>query len=126
VMLAFMWSMYQGTRTKVAVLVVSALLAVVLLAMNRTQAVVGDLAFMRAMIPHHSIAINNARKADISDPRVRRLADGIIESQVREIAEMKALIADISRRGERGTTPIAPRSAEPTPAMAAEAEAAAR
>ena len=44
------------------------------------------------MIPHHSIAINNARKADISDPRVRKLADGIIASQVREIRTMKLLL----------------------------------
>ena len=118
VMLGFMWSMYHGKRAKVAVVVVSALLAVVLLVVNRTQAVIGDVAFMSAMIPHHSIAINNARKADISDPRVRRLADGIIESQVREIAEMKLLIDDIQRHGERGTTPIPPRSAQATPAMA--------
>ena len=118
VMLGFMWSMYHGKRAKVAVVVVSALLAVVLLVVNRTQAVIGDVAFMSAMIPHHSIAINNARKADISDPRVRRLADGIIEAQVREIAEMKLLIDDIQRHGERGTTPIPPRSAQVTPAMA--------
>ena len=45
---------------------------------------------MKAMIPHHSIAINNARKASISDPRVRELADKITTSQVRESAEMKA------------------------------------
>jgi hypothetical protein len=33
---------------------------------------------------------------------VRKLADGIIESQVREIAEMKSLIDDIARNGEKG------------------------
>jgi len=46
---------------------------------NRSQAPIGDVSFMRAMIPHHSIAINNAERATISDPRVRRLADEIIE-----------------------------------------------
>ena len=66
--------------------------------MNRTQALVSDVAFMQSMIPHHSIALNNARTATITDPRVRRLADGIIESQVREIAEMKLLIEDIDRK----------------------------
>ena len=50
---------------------------------------------MRAMIPHHSIAILTSERAEISEPRVRRLADEIIESQRREIAEMKALIADL-------------------------------
>jgi hypothetical protein len=73
---------------------------------------------MRAMIPHHSIAINNARKASISDPRVRRLADEIIEAQVLEIAQMKLLLNDIARHGERGTTPLPPRSTEITPEMA--------
>lgn len=117
VMLGFMWSMYKGMRTKVAVLAVAALLGVILLVVNRSQAMIGDTSFMKSMIPHHSIAINNARKASISDPRVRKLADGIIESQVREIAEMKLLIDDIGRNGERGTTELPARSTEVTPEM---------
>ena len=124
VMLAFMWSMYRGRRTRIAVLAVAILAGVVLLGVNRSQALVGDVAFMRAMIPHHSIAINNARKAGISDPRVRRLADLIIESQVREIEEMKLLIDDIERNGERGARELPARSAEVTPEMAAQARAA--
>jgi uncharacterized protein (DUF305 family) len=47
------------------------------------------------MIPHHSIAILTSERAEISDPRVRELADEIIESQRREIDEMKTLIADL-------------------------------
>lgn len=117
VMLVFMWSMYQGPRAKIAVLVGATACAVLLLAVNRTQAVITDVAFMRSMIPHHSIAINNARKASIADPRVRRLADGIIESQVREIAEMKLLIEDINREGKRGTNPLPARSSQLTPEM---------
>lgn len=101
VMLAFMWSMYKGETTKVVVLVIAAIAGVGLLVVNRSQALIGDVGFMNSMIPHHSIAINNARKADISDPRVRALADSIIESQLREIAEMKQLIEDIERNGER-------------------------
>src|SRR3546814_17606180 len=72
---------------------------------------------MKATIPHHSIAINNARRADISDPRVRDLADEIIASQMREIAEMKLLIQDIDRNGERGTAPLPARHAKVTPDM---------
>jgi hypothetical protein len=117
VMLSVMWSMYKGTGTKIAVLLVAALVGVILLAMNRSQALIGDLAFMRSMIPHHSVAINNARKASISDPRVRKLADGIVESQIREIAEMKQLIDDIARNGERGTTELPARSVDVTPEM---------
>ncbi len=108
VMLAFMWGMYEGRAVKIGVLVVAALMALGLLATNRSQALVGDTAFMQAMIPHHSIAINNARKARISDPRVRQLADEIIASQVREIAEMKALIRDIRANGEQGQERVPP------------------
>ncbi len=72
---------------------------------------------MNSMIPHHSIAINNARKASISDPRVRKLADEIIASQVREIAEMKLLIRDIERNGERRSTQLPARSTKVTPEM---------
>lgn len=65
---------------------------------------------------HHSIAVNNARKPSISDPRVRKL-DQIIESQIREIADMKLLIDDIGRNGERETTELPPRSTSVTPEM---------
>lgn len=58
---------------------------------------------MKAMIPHHSIAINNAWKADIHDPRVRYLADRITCEQVKGIAEMKMLLADIGRHGRRAS-----------------------
>lgn len=121
VMLSFMWSMYEGMGTKMAVLAVAAVLGISLLAVNRRQELISDVSFMKSMIPHHSIAINNARKASISDPRVRELADKIIESQVREIAQMKLLIDDIARNGERGTTELPARSAEMTPEMELEA-----
>lgn len=120
VMLAFMWSMFEGGRVKIVVLVVAALAAVVLLSVNRSQQTISDVTFMESMIPHHSIAINNARKASISDPRVRELADQIIESQVTEIEQMKLLIDDIRENGERGATELEPRSTEITPEMEAE------
>jgi uncharacterized protein (DUF305 family) len=117
VMLSFMWSMYKGRTIKIAVLALAALAFVSLLALNRSQTLVSDTSFMQSMIPHHSIAINNARKAAITDPRVRKLADEIIESQVREIAEMNLLIDDIRRNGARGDAPLPPRTAEVTPDM---------
>lgn len=120
VMAGFMWKMLMGTRTKAMVVAVAAVAAVALLLVNRGQLLVDDTTFMRSMIPHHSIAINNARKTSISDPRVRELADQIIASQVREIAEMKLLIEDIRADRERGTVPLPPISAEVTPGMEAE------
>ncbi|MBC2665730.1 DUF305 domain-containing protein [Novosphingobium flavum] len=120
IMLGFMWDMYHPRAIKVAVLWSGIAVAAILLVLNRTQALVDDTAFMNAMIPHHSIAINNARKASISDPRVRKLADEIIAGQVREIEEMKILTADIKRHGPRGSAPLPPIPATVTPAMSAE------
>ncbi len=117
VMLGFMWSMYEGQALKIGVMASAALLVVVLLYVNRSQSLIGDTSFMKAMIPHHSIAINNARKAEIRDPRVRDLADEIIASQVREIAEMKLLLEDIERNGRRGEAALPARPATVTPDM---------
>ena len=114
-MLAFMWSMYEGPGTKVAVLAGAAVLGIALLYVNRSQSLIDDTRFMKAMIPHHSIAINNARKSDIRDPRVRELADEIIAAQVREIRTMKLLIDDIERNGRRGDSTLLARPAVVTP-----------
>lgn len=117
IMLGFMWPMVRGATTKIAVLVGALLAGIAILAINRDQTLIGDEDFMKSMIPHHSIAINNARKSDIRDPRVQRLADEIIESQVREIEEMKLLIEDIGRNGRLGDTTLPRREAVITPEM---------
>ncbi|MDQ1901723.1 DUF305 domain-containing protein [Paracoccus sp. WLY502] len=95
VMLVAMWSMFPGRGRNIAVLGVAALAFALGLFMVRSQATVDQVSWMRAMIPHHSIAILTSSRADIQDPRVRDLADQIIETQRREIAEMEALIADL-------------------------------
>lgn len=95
VMLLFMLKMYESKSTNLAILLGSAAVFAVSLWLVRSQETVEDVSYMRAMIPHHSIAILTSRRAHIRDPRVRKLADGIIEAQVREIGEMKQLIADL-------------------------------
>jgi uncharacterized protein (DUF305 family) len=97
VMLAFMLKMYESKRANIAIFAGSALLFAGAFALVRGQNTVGDVAWMKAMIPHHSIAILTSERADLSDPRVRRLADEIIETQRREIAEMERLIAELER-----------------------------
>jgi hypothetical protein len=121
IMLGFMWSMYRGQGVKITVLVLALAIGLGLLLTNRSQALVSDVTFMQVMIPHHSIAVNNASKASLSDPRVRELADKIIESQVREIAEMELLIDDIRQNGERGEASLPARPATLTPEMVEEA-----
>ena len=97
IMLAFMMKMYPDKRTNAGILVGSVLIFVAALWLVRSQQTVDDVSYMKAMIPHHSIAIMTSERAHIRDPRVRKLADGIIEAQVKEIAEMKQLIADLGR-----------------------------
>lgn len=98
IMLGFMWKMYDGQAAKLTIVGASVLLFCGALYLVRGQATVDDASYMRAMIPHHSIAIMTSERAHIRDPRVRALADGIIQAQVREIAEMKGLIADLEAR----------------------------
>jgi hypothetical protein len=97
IMLAFMLSMYKNRRTNVAIFAGSTVVFALALWLVRSQTTVGDVAYMKAMIPHHSIAILTSERARISDPRVRELADEIIAAQREEIAEMKALIRDLER-----------------------------
>lgn len=123
IMLGFMWGMYKTLATKIIVMVAAIAGFFLFLFLARSQATVEDEAWMKAMIPHHSIAVLTSRRAEISDPRVRKLADAIIEAQVREIAEMKLLLEDIELNGEMGTgEPLPPRSAELTPELLEEAK----
>ena len=92
VMLAFMLSMYDDARKNAAIFIGSAVVFAAAFFFVRAQSTVDDVAWMKAMIPHHSIAILTSERADISDPRVRHLADEIIRAQRREIGEMEALI----------------------------------
>ncbi len=98
IMLAFMIGMYHNKRANAAIFVGAAIVFAVFLYLARSQRMIGDVAYMKAMIPHHSIAILTSSRAQITDPRVRKLADGIISSQRREIAEMDSLIRDLQRR----------------------------
>jgi len=98
IMLGFMRGMYKDARLNTAITVGSVVVFALALWLVRSQATVGDVAYMRAMIPHHSIAILTSERARITDPRVRALADGIIAAQKKEIGEMKVLIRDLEKK----------------------------
>jgi uncharacterized protein (DUF305 family) len=100
IMLAFMLGMYTNRRLNIAIFAGAAVVFALSLWLVRSQQTVQDLAWLRAMIPHHSIAVLTSERADISDPRVRALADAIIRAQVNEIAEMRRYIADIEAHGD--------------------------
>lgn len=98
VMLGFMLGMYKDKRANVAIAVASLVTIAAALWLVRSQSTVEDVSWLKAMIPHHSIAILTSERARIADPRVRKLADEIISAQRREIDEMKALIRDLEGR----------------------------
>lgn len=92
VMLLFMLKMYKDKKKNFAILSSSFLLFLGSLYLVRAQKPVDDVLWMRAMIPHHSIAILTSERADIKDPEVKRLAESIIKAQRKEIEEMKQMI----------------------------------
>ena len=104
IMLGFMRKMYKNTKANIAIGIggVAALAAALFLV--RSQETVGDVAYMKAMIPHHSIAVLTSERAEIQDARVRQLADEIIAAQLREIDEMNRLIADLKGRDSTRST----------------------
>jgi uncharacterized protein (DUF305 family) len=95
VMLWFMRHMYTDKKMNRMIIGGSAMLFFTALFLVRSQTLVDDVDYMEAMIPHHSIAILTSERAQISDPRVRELADSIIKAQREEISEMKRLIEDL-------------------------------
>lgn len=98
IMLGYMLGMYKKKILNLAIFGGAVVVFALALWLVRSQATVDDSEYMKAMIPHHSIAILTSRRAQISDPRVRKLADEIVEAQEREIAEMKYLISDLAER----------------------------
>jgi hypothetical protein len=108
IMLGFMLNMYKSRAVNMAILVGAAVVFALTTWLVRSQATVSGTDYMEAMIPHHSIAILTSERSGIEDPRVRKLADEIIEAQRKEIAEMKYLIRAIEREGVQATSQTEP------------------
>ena len=113
VMLAWMLNMFRNTKANVAILVASVVLLGLGTFLDRSQAPVQDNDFMNSMIPHHSMAITRAERANLQDVRVCELAVAISEAQRREILEMDWLVNDIERNGAAATPEDA--AARPVP-----------
>ena len=122
IMLLFMWAMFKNRMKNYIILGTAVVVFALALFLVRSQKTIDDTEYMKAMIPHHSIAIMTSERAHIRDPRVRELAKHIIVAQRREIAEMKYLIEDIQAHGVRTAErmprefelePVAPVAREP-------------
>jgi uncharacterized protein (DUF305 family) len=108
IMLGYMLSMYRSRTANAAIFAVSVAVFAVSLALVRSQATVDDVAYMKAMIPHHSIAVLTSERARIRDLRVRQLADTILATQIREISEMRQLLAELERSPVPADAPLLP------------------
>ena len=120
IMLGYMLGMYKNNEINLGILAFAALLFVAGLWLVRSQITVSDVDYMEGMIPHHSIAILTSERSRIEDPRVRQLADEIIEAQRREIKEMEWLIEDIRENGAATSQEEA--DARPVPSFSATPE----
>jgi len=93
IMLSLMLNMYKDKKKNIAIYVGSLVLFLGALGLVRAQSpIIGDVLWMKAMIPHHSIAILTSERANIEDPEVKKLAEDIIKAQKKEIIEMKRMI----------------------------------
>ncbi|EXS69016.1 DUF305 domain-containing protein [Sphingobium sp. Ant17] len=92
-MILAMGHMFPSKAANIALIGISLTAFFGSFALIRTQTTIGDTAFLRSMIPHHSGAILMCREARLSDPEVVRLCTSIEQSQRQEIDEMKAILA---------------------------------
>ena len=91
-MLLLMWKMFKNTKLNLVIIIGALTVFVVALLLLRTQTLIKDVQYMKAMIPHHSSAILTSQEADIRDPEVKILSEEIIEAQEREINQMKKIL----------------------------------
>jgi hypothetical protein len=91
-MILFMGKMYPNKKLNNGIILGSIVLFGIVLGGLRSQTPMGDIQYMKAMIPHHSSAIMTSKNADIKDPEVKSLSEKIIKSQEEEIMQMKAMI----------------------------------
>jgi uncharacterized protein (DUF305 family) len=92
-MIAAMNHMFQAKAANLALIAAALIAFLGSFVLIRTQTTIGDTAFLRSMIPHHSGAILMCQQANLSDPEIVELCKSIIKSQREEIDQMKAILA---------------------------------
>jgi uncharacterized protein (DUF305 family) len=97
VMILMMGKMYPSKKVNTGIMIGGIVVFALMLAALRSQTPIGDLQYMKAMIPHHSSAILTSERANIKDPEVKKLAEDIIKAQRKEIAEMEAAIERLEK-----------------------------
>lgn len=90
--LLVMRSMYADRRLNMVILAAAVVGTLALWFAIREQVMIDERQFLRSMIPHHAGAILMCQEADLTDPAVLALCRQIVESQVAEIDQMKAML----------------------------------
>jgi hypothetical protein len=110
IMFLFMRKMYTRRSLNICIVGLSAGVFCASLWLVRSQRAIDDIAYMKGMIPHHSVAVMTSERAQIRNPRVRRLADRILSTQVKEIREMEGLIRELQATPPPRRAPVLPPS----------------
>lgn len=89
IMLLLMGKMYTNKKLNLIIHSTCAMVFILSFLFLRIQFGIGNRQYMKAMIPHHSSAILTSKHASIQDAEVKDLSKQIIDSQEKEISQMK-------------------------------------
>lgn len=92
IMLVVMWPMFESRKVNAGLVVTFVAVLACGVGLARTETFVGDEAFLRSMIPHHSRAVLVCQEAQITDPEIIELCDQIVSSQLEEIDQMQEIL----------------------------------
>lgn len=96
--LALMRTMYPSRGANIAIVVFCLAGFGAAWMATRQQAAIGDVQFLKSMIPHHSGAVLMCNEAKLGDPEIRKLCDGIVPGQQSEIDQMKTILSRLERQ----------------------------
>ncbi len=88
--LLLMGSMYTNKKLNKIIIAGAVLCLVGFFVLIRQQTAINDSEFLKSMIPHHAGAILMCEKAKLQDVEIKKLCDGIMSGQQKEIEFMKA------------------------------------
>lgn len=92
-----MGKMYENKKGLAAVATASVFAFLLFFAFVRLQSAIGDVQFLKSMIPHHSGAILMCGEAKLTDSEIKKLCEGIVSSQRDEIRQMNRILLRLDR-----------------------------
>ena len=93
-----MGAMYANKRLNLAIVIASIVVGLLFFVGIRQQTAIGDVQFLKSMIPHHASALLMCNEAPIADAEIQELCKTIVAGQQAEIDQMKAMLARLEQR----------------------------